>query len=164
METRIWEFKTFDEAFEWIKEHLDWKGKLIDSRLGLTRELAPFMYRVKHPDRFSFVVSKSPPPNHRTYKALWKDQITNICSQFHDDLTTRQAIISIGWTSAKPCWCLIQFLYRDHRLHMIVYSRSQNIAMLPYDFKVFCDILSSIPFNPGTFTHIIGSLHEYVKK
>lgn len=87
--------------------------------------------------------------------------------------STRQAVIQLfdeadirSGQADVPCTCIIQFLLRDGRLHMVTYMRSNDIYKgLPHD--VFCFTLMQewvarrLGVDLGTYKHVAGSLHLY---
>jgi thymidylate synthase len=65
-----------------------------------------------------------------------------------------------------PCTCLMQFLVRGRRLHMLTYMRSNDVFLgLPHDifaFTMLQEIVArSLVIEIGSYKHIVGSLHLY---
>jgi thymidylate synthase len=65
-----------------------------------------------------------------------------------------------------PCTCLMQFLVRDKRLHMLTYMRSNDAFLgLPHDifaFTMLQEIVArSLAIELGSYKHVVGSLHLY---
>lgn len=87
------------------------------------------------------------------------------------DPRTRQAVIHIKTADNKEskdvnCTVCLQFLYRDKKLHMTTYMRSNDIWMgFPYDVFQFTNMLilmsMELGVDIGTYTHVVGSLHLY---
>lgn len=84
---------------------------------------------------------------------------------------TRQAVVQIfdkediGHPDV-PCTCLIQFLARGDRLHVITYMRSNDAWIgLPHDIFAITwlqeVVARSIGHKVGTYKHMVGSLHVY---
>jgi len=65
-----------------------------------------------------------------------------------------------------PCTCLMQFLVRGRRLHMLTYMRSNDVLLgLPHDifaFTMLQEIVArSLGIELGSYKHVVGSLHLY---
>jgi thymidylate synthase len=65
-----------------------------------------------------------------------------------------------------PCTCLMQFLVRSGRLHMLTYMRSNDVFLgLPHDVFAFTMlqelVARSVGAELGSYTHFVGSLHLY---
>jgi thymidylate synthase len=65
-----------------------------------------------------------------------------------------------------PCTCVMQFMIRDNKLHLITYMRSNDVIKgLPHD--VFCFtmiqeiIARSLSIDIGVYKHSVGSIHLY---
>lgn len=103
------------------------------------------------------------------------DQLESCLQRLRDDIYTRQAVIVIidpaidftVRTKDIPCNDILQFMYRDNKLNLACYVRS-NDAMLgfPYDIhhwtmlqELFASILN---VELGIYHHIVGSLHLYL--
>ena len=65
-----------------------------------------------------------------------------------------------------PCTCVLQFLVRDDRLHLVVMMRSNDAFIgLPHDLFAFTMlqevVARSLDVELGTYRHMVGSLHIY---
>ena len=67
-----------------------------------------------------------------------------------------------------PCTCVLQFILRASKLHLLVYMRSNDVYIgLPHD--VFCFtmlqevVASALGADLGTYMHLVGSFHLYAK-
>jgi thymidylate synthase len=102
------------------------------------------------------------------------DQLTNCLQRLQNDIYTRQASIAIldpaidftVKTKDVPCNNYIQFLYRNNKLDMMVYVRSNDLLLgFPYDifeWTLLQEIYaSSLHVDLGEYHHIVGSLHIY---
>jgi thymidylate synthase len=104
------------------------------------------------------------------------DQLNNCLQRLKNDIYTRQAVIviidpAIDFTEKTkdiPCNNYLQFLYRDGKLHLMCYVRSNDLYWgLPYDIfhwtmlqEMYATILG---VEVGEYHHIIGSMHIYTK-
>lgn len=80
----------------------------------------------------------------------------------HGDLVHGQT----GEIRDIPCTVVIQFLLRNDRLHAVTYMRSNDLWLgTPYDvfaFTTFQRIVAlRLGVQPGTYTHVAGSMHVY---
>ena len=105
----------------------------------------------------------------------WKglNQFKKMAEILGEKPNSRQAVIQlfdahdiVKQHKDVPCTCTLQFLIRDHSLHMITYMRSNDAFIgLPHD--VFCftmlqEVLARVLSVPlGTYKHMVGSLHLY---
>lgn len=101
------------------------------------------------------------------------NQVTNIIDLLRVKPQSRQAVIQLFDANDLveehkdvPCTCTLQFLIRDHTLHMITYMRSNDVFIgLPHDifcFTMLQEILArTLSVNLGTYKHMVGSLHLY---
>lgn len=104
------------------------------------------------------------------------DQVQSCLDRLKKDLYTRQAVMVIlepkldfgAPTKDIPCNNLLQFMYRNGRLDLCVYVRSNDVLLgFPYDVaewtllqEIFaCEL--GVPL--GEYHHIVGSLHIYNK-
>ena len=101
------------------------------------------------------------------------DQVSQIISLLKKKPDTRKAVIQlfdakdiIEEHNDVPCTCTLQFLIRDHKLHMITYMRSNDVFIgLPQD--VFCFtmiqeiVARSLSIELGYYKHSVGSIHLY---
>jgi len=102
------------------------------------------------------------------------DQLTNCLERLKNDIYTRQASIVIldpaidftVKTKDIPCNNYLQFIYREGKLDLMTYVRS-NDTLLGFPYDVFeWTMLQEIFANAlgvelGNYHHIIGSLHIY---
>jgi len=104
------------------------------------------------------------------------DQIGDCLGRLQRDIYTRQAVIVIlnpgrdftVRTKDIPCNDLLQFMYREHRLDLACYVRSNDLLWgVPYDIfhwtmlqELFAKILK-VPV--GRYHHFVGSMHIYEK-
>jgi len=102
------------------------------------------------------------------------DQLENCLQRLRDDIYTRQASIVIldpaidfiVKTKDIPCNNYLQFLYREGKLDLLVYIRSNDLFLgFPYDVHSWCmlqEIFASIlNIELGQYHHMVGSLHAY---
>jgi len=102
-------------------------------------------------------------------------QYEHILSILKKDKDTRQAILNIynfhddhHDSIDIPCTSTLHFLIRDNVLNLIVYMRSNDLLWgTPYDVAQFTFLqecfANILGIEPGTYTHIAGSLHIYFK-
>ena len=102
------------------------------------------------------------------------DQLETCLQRLKDDIYTRQAVVVIidpaidftVKTKDIPCNNYLQFLYRDNRLHLMCYVRSNDLLLgFPYDIwhwtmlqEMYASILN---VELGNYHHMVGSLHIY---
>jgi len=102
------------------------------------------------------------------------DQLENCLKRLKDDIFTRQAVIIIidpavdftVKTRDVPCNNYLQFLYRDKKLHLMCYVRSNDLFLgFPYDASHWTMLqemyASALGVEVGEYHHIVGSLHIY---
>jgi thymidylate synthase len=100
------------------------------------------------------------------------DQVANVIALLRSP-DSRRAVIQLFDAAdiAKrrkeiPCTCVLQFMIRRRRLHMLTYMRS-NDAFLGLSHDVFAftmiqEIMArTLSVELGTYKHIVGSLHLY---
>ena len=165
-------FSNFSQAVAELRNQIDWNGNLVKSRLGHTKELLGATDSVAYP----MIENLPPNPKHHTYEELWGPQVDLVSEILKNDKDSRQAIITTWFPTlddnddlkqpeVMPCWVLLQFIIRNNKLHILVYSRSQNIDLLPHDLKVFCKIQTlvaeKVGVTVGSLRHMVGSLHMY---
>lgn len=104
------------------------------------------------------------------------NQVQNVIELLKKKLETRQAVIQLFHAQDLeephkdiPCTCTLQFLVRQHRLHMVTYMRSNDAFWgLPHDvfsFTMLQEMVArSINVELGTYKHSVGSLHLYEDK
>jgi thymidylate synthase len=104
------------------------------------------------------------------------DQLENCFQRLRKDLYTRQASIvildpAIDFTTPTkdvPCNNYLQFLYRENKLDLVVYVRSNDLYLgFPYDIfewtmlqEIFAKALN---VELGQYHHLVGSLHIYTQ-
>ena len=105
----------------------------------------------------------------------WKglNQWENITKLLRQKPSTRQAVIQLFDSTDIseehkdiPCTCTLQFLFRNERLHLITYMRSNDVFRgFTHDFFTFTmlqEIMArSLSVELGTYKHHVGSLHLY---
>ena len=103
------------------------------------------------------------------------NQIEQIIEVLKKDPDSRRAVLNISdpainrvTTKDMQCTVCLQFLLRDNKLHCIVFMRSNDIWYgLPYDVVYFTFLQKYIAYRLGvgygTYTHISGSMHMYLK-
>ena len=101
--------------------------------------------------------------------------IKEIIEILKNDMYSRQAIIPIynnNDVNCKskdiPCTLTMHFLVRDAKLNMNVYMRSNDIYLgFPYDIFNFTMlheyIATKLGVELGDYTHIVDSMHYYIK-
>jgi len=107
------------------------------------------------------------------------NQVQNVVETLKASATSRRAVIQLfrGEDLAEnlksrredlPCTCTLQFMVRNHQLHMMVMMRSNDAFMgLPHDVFAFTMlqelIARSLGVEVGTYKHAVGSLHLYTR-
>lgn len=98
------------------------------------------------------------------------DNVINLLKRKHE---SRQAVIQLFDASDIveahkdiPCTCTLQFMIRQHRLHMFTNMRSNDAFRgLPHDifaFTMLQEIVArTLGVELGTYKHAVGSLHLY---
>lgn len=101
------------------------------------------------------------------------NQIGNVVARLKKNEDTRRAVIQLfdaadlaGEHKEIPCTCTLQFILRDHRLHMLTSMRSNDAFVgLPHDifaFTMLQEILArTLGKEVGVYKHVVGSLHLY---
>lgn len=96
-----------------------------------------------------------------------------VLSLLRADRDTRQAVLHFhlptdlqAASRDTPCTCSMQFLLRHNRLECLVVMRSNDIIWgMPYDvfsFTMLQEVMArQLDVEPGTYTHVVGSLHLY---
>jgi thymidylate synthase len=114
----------------------------------------------------------------RLYKSYGQyDQFGNVLTILQQNPTSRKAVIQLfeardvanlvpGKRRSAPCTCILQFLLRDAKLHMITYMRSNDAFLgLSHDIFAFTMIqeyyATALNVNLGVYKHFVGSLHLY---
>jgi thymidylate synthase len=104
------------------------------------------------------------------------DQLAYIVKTLKDDLYSRRAVLTI-WDPAKentigdsvdyPCNDLLQFLYRDNKLDLMVYVRSNDViwgfgSVNFYEWSILLEIVSScLNVDVGKIHYLANSMHVY---
>lgn len=103
----------------------------------------------------------------------YQNQIGNIVARLRKNEDTRRAVVQLfdatdlaGEHKEIPCTCTLQFILRDHRLHMLTSMRSNDAFIgLPHDifaFTMLQEILArTLGKEVGVYSHVVGSLHLY---
>jgi thymidylate synthase len=111
----------------------------------------------------------------RLFRKRGQDQVANVTRLLQEHPDSRRAVIQLfdsddlaNSHKEIPCTCVLQFILRKNRLHMLTSMRSNDAYLgLPHD--VFCftmiqEILArSLSVELGTYKHFVGSLHLYEK-
>lgn len=104
-----------------------------------------------------------------------RSRISGIIDLLRERPGTRQAVIQLfdnadlqGNSKDVPCTCTLQFFSRNGNIDLIVHMRSNDVMLgLPFDvfsFTMMQEIVArSLGQEVGTYTHMVGSLHLYVK-
>lgn len=101
-------------------------------------------------------------------------QIDNVIGLLRRKPSSRQAVIQLFDASdltrstQPPCTCTLQFFIRGNNIDLITHMRSNDAFLgLPHDlfcFTMLQEIIArSLGVEPGTYTHMVGSLHLYDK-
>jgi len=144
--------------------------------LARTNDLGFISYYLKHYKKFSddgkTVYGGYGP---RLFNMKGNDQIANVIARLRKKPYSRQAVIQLFDASDivvehkdVPCTCTLQFMIRNHRLHMFSYMRSNDAFIgLPHDvfaFTMLQEIIArTLGVELGTYNHAVGSLHLYRK-
>jgi thymidylate synthase len=111
----------------------------------------------------------------RLFDTRGQDQIANVLKVLKQKSASRRAVIQLfnaeDISEARreiPCTCILQFMIRAGRLHMVTYMRSNDAFLgLPHDvfaFTMLQEIIArSLSVELGTYKHAVGSLHLYAK-
>lgn len=103
------------------------------------------------------------------------NQIDNVIDLLRRRPSTRQAVIQLFNAEDIlkphkdiPCTCILQFVIRRKKLHMMTYMRSNDAFLgLPHDVFAFTFlqeiVARSIGVDLGSYQHSVGSLHLYDK-
>lgn len=102
------------------------------------------------------------------------DQLTNCMDRLKKDLFTRQAVMVIldpaidfvKPTKDVPCNDLLHFMYRENKLDLMCYVRSNDLLLgFPYDvfhWTMLQEIFAKeLKVELGNYYHIVGSMHIY---
>jgi thymidylate synthase len=102
-----------------------------------------------------------------------RGQIHTVIDMLRHKPDSRRAVVSVfergdlqGEHLDVPCTCVLQFLIRRERLHLMTYMRSNDVYLgLPHDIFAFTMlqelVASSLGVPIGTYVHMVGSLHLY---
>lgn len=103
----------------------------------------------------------------------YHNQIGNVVARLRKNEDSRRAVIQLfdaadlaGEHIEIPCTCTLQFILRDHRLHMLTNMRSNDAFIgLPHDifaFTMLQEIVArTLGKEVGVYHHVVGSLHLY---
>ena len=103
------------------------------------------------------------------------NQIEYVIEKLRRSPASRKAVIQIFDSDDiaeehldVPCTCVLQFVVRGGRLHLVTYMRSNDLYLgLPHDVFAFTMIQEliarSLKVRLGTYVHMVGSLHLYTK-
>jgi thymidylate synthase len=111
---------------------------------------------------------------HGAYGARIKMQVVHACNKLRDDVSTRQAIVTL-WDeyldnlhghADYPCTVALQFQMDEGKLCMNTVMRSNDVYLgLPYDLFQFTQlqltVARSLGREPGWYRHTTMSLHAY---
>lgn len=101
------------------------------------------------------------------------DQLKTVVDLLRRKPSTRRAVVQLfdGDDLLEdhedvPCTCMLQFLIRDGRLHLVVFMRSNDVYIgFPHDVFCFTMIQELVArwagVDLGEYTHFAGSLHLY---
>ena len=101
------------------------------------------------------------------------NQVTTVVELLRRKPSSRQAVLQIfeaedllKQSKDIPCTCVLQFLVREDRLHLVVMMRSNDAFVgLPHDLFAFTMlqevVARSLGVELGTYRHMVGSLHIY---
>lgn len=107
------------------------------------------------------------------YGPHFKQQKDWIIQKLNEDRNTRQAVMLIWKRKPKPsrdipCTCMLQFVIRDNKLHVLVTMRSSDVGIgLPYDMLTFTCMAAEIASSLQESTELgycyitAGSRHIY---
>jgi thymidylate synthase len=153
---------SLDSMLQEIEVNVRKKGDIVITRGKKTKELSNVYLRIDSEQCQGVYDEKEFKIEFRTSLK----QIKNISALLKKDNYTRQAVID-NWNTDKPCNVLLQFLYRQKALDLIVYSRSIDITRLKNDMLSLASFLRVLSLETGLETgrlHMhIASLHKYVK-
>lgn len=102
------------------------------------------------------------------YGPIALPQLRRCIDTLTSDTQSRRAFVSMGEAlpidvNRPACWNVLHFLSRGTTLDILVYQRSLNLAVFPYDCVLFANILcfmaQNVGFNCGVVRWTIGSLH-----
>lgn len=100
-------------------------------------------------------------------------QVATVVELLRRKPSSRQAVLQIFGAEDLlkeskdiPCTCILQFLVREGRLHLVVMMRSNDAFVgLPHDLFAFTMlqemVARSLGVELGTYLHMVGSLHIY---
>ena len=149
--------------------------------------LGEFLWYLSRDNRLDFIRYYVPDYDHETedgetiyggygpriFRQRGHDQMQNVIMQLRDSQTTRRSVIQIFNAedierrhTEIPCTCMLQFLVRRKRLHMLTTMRSNDAYIgLPHDifcFTMLQEVLArTLGVGLGPYGHFVGSLHLY---
>lgn len=134
------------------------KGQKVREILGVSFSVKSFKTTLTGKQR-EYVNRKLKKYNHETMKVIKK---------LKNDKTTRQAVLHFDLTGHKPeCMQLMQFMIRNNKLYMFVYSRSLDAKnKLEQDIEVAYRFAVRVSTQCDVDIHVIkfyvGNLHYYL--
>lgn len=147
-----------------VKEH----GKIVIVRGKKTKEMTGFTFTVRNSDLFNPLTTSEK----RYVSIKLKDyayEIDDVIKKLRKDKYSRQAVLAFAIDCKFPnCLVTLQFLIRNGKLNIFVFSRSLCIKT-----KLYCDIeiarkigeIINEEFCTKTnyIRFLVGSLHIYIK-
>lgn len=142
--------------------------------LGGLQDITPLKYFMPGVAKFY-----DDPITFGAYGPRFVDQLEYVVDALARDRTTRQAVMTFWrpelWQAAEnvrqntkdvPCTISHQYLFRNGKLHLIVYMRSNDVWKgLTYDFFNFTQmakvVASHLGVQLGDYHHFCGSMHLY---
>jgi hypothetical protein len=97
------------------------------------------------------------------YGPLFLPQLRECAGRLRTSPATRRAVAygaSDGPENANrpACWSVLHFLEVESRLHMLVYQRSLNLSVVPYDVVLLTNVMQYMGATGSLHWHV-GSLH-----
>jgi thymidylate synthase len=138
-------------------------------------DIAFMKYYVPGYAKYVTVVDERVPTAYGPRMFSWDgmNQIETITERLRSHSDTRQATLQIfdrndlvAGRRSVPCTCMLQFICREKRLHLITTMRSNDVIRgLPTDafaFSMLQELVArSLGVELGTYRHFAGSLHIY---
>jgi thymidylate synthase len=99
------------------------------------------------------------------YGPILMPQLRACRSRLKENFSTRRAVAYMHTQTPEninipACWTSLHFLSSAKSLDLLVYQRSMNMAVMPYDCSLLTNILNWITDKPGVLRWFIGSLHS----
>jgi thymidylate synthase len=140
-------------------------------------DIAFMQYYVPDYANYVTVVGERVPTAYGPRMFSWDgmNQIETVTERLRSHPDTRQATLQIfdrkdliTGQQSVPCTCMLQFICRERRLHLITTMRSNDVFRgLPTDafaFTMLQELVArSLGVELGTYRHFAGSLHIYAK-